>query len=193
MDSTVRHTAQNMGVKGVFWGTHEKRTECHRQHLADWTQVTTIRAPYPLPTQDEIRSQVDKPEKLSFINGSQVLSQGASNPSHRLVRGFFFFPGDLTIEKVTVEIKVSSPLEEPSICLQKEIHRPHSRDSNSLSRSICRGAHTALQGHPGVCQPTHDVLKPLLPATISLCLLNTLSLPTNHASSYKQLNKKINF
>lgn len=158
----------------------------------DRTQVTTIRAPFPLPTQDEIRSQTDNPEKLSFINGSQVLSRGASNPPTDCER-FFFFPGDLTIEKVTVEIKVSSPLEEPPICLQKEIHRPHSRDSNSLSRSICRGAHTALQGHPGVCQPTHDVLKPLLPATISLCLLNTLSLPTNHALSYKQLNKKINF
>lgn len=34
MDSTVRHTAQNMGVKGLFGGTHEKRTECRRQHLA---------------------------------------------------------------------------------------------------------------------------------------------------------------
>lgn len=49
------------------------------------------------------------------------------------------FSGDITIEKVTAEIKGVFPLEECNCLSAKVIHRPHSRNSNGSSQSNCRG------------------------------------------------------
>lgn len=99
--------------------------------------------------------------------------------SHRLVRVFFFsLLWRYNNRKGDYRNQGAFPMDRRIIHLSaKGDPQTSFKESHRFIPGHLYRTHRALRGHPGVCQSTHDILKALLLATISLRLLNTSPYP----------------